>query len=59
MVSRELTVSVLVSHVDVAVLEGGALLRVLVALQLGDQRRLAALLVAWKGKRKYLIEGNE
>ena len=56
MVSRELTVSVLVSHVDVAVLEGGALLRVLVALQLGDQRRLAALLVAWKGKRKYLIE---
>lgn len=44
--SRELTVSVLVSHVDVAVLEGGALLGVLVALQLGDQRRLAALFVA-------------
>ena len=41
-----LTVPILVPHVDVGVLEAGTLLRVLDALQLRDQRRLAARIVA-------------
>ena len=44
--SHPLTISVLVAHVDVVVLEAGALLGILVALDLGDQRRLARLFVA-------------
>ena len=44
--SHSLTISVLVAHVDVVVLEAGALLGILVALDLGDQRRLARLFVA-------------
>ena len=35
-VSLSLTISVLVAHVDVVVLEAGALLGILVALDLGD-----------------------
>ena len=41
-----LTISVLVPHVHVAVLQTRALLGVLVALDLGDQGGLAGLLVA-------------
>ena len=45
-VSCSLTISVLVAHVDVVVLEAGALLGILVPLDLCDQRRLARLFVA-------------
>lgn len=43
---RALTVAVFVSHINVCVLEARALLGVLHALQLGDERRLAGRIVA-------------
>ena len=44
-------ISILVPHVDVAVFQTRALLRILVALQLGDERGLAAFLVAQHQQR--------
>ncbi len=49
--NASLTVAVLVSNVDVAVLEPSALLGVFIALDLGNECCLARLLVAYNRKK--------